>query len=1263
MARESKYDTSKLVGFIGDSGNGGQKGLVPAPAAGDAAANKFLRANGQWTTVPVDESGDPGETTTPLYVLSPRKIIGTATSPITLRRADGGSVTGAFTANLDTDTAAIITALAGQTAYVSQWTNQVLGGAPFWNPQTPLDTNQPLFLPLGLNGRPALSFTGLRYLSDDEAVATEAGNYTMQFVVKPNADSGLQPIFLARGATASEELYIAWRASDGRLGFLQNGTWQYTAVKPTAATMVLTFIFSAANGATVLINGEVAATGLTYTATPLYAGMRFGVDINGVGSNLLLGEAQIWSGAMSVANAGKEAVAAMQYFGVDVASQYIAKGTFSSSDLLYGRDGTTGKPIEGPISALPGVGGETSRSSIYTALKMFDVRNYGALGDGTTNDAAAIQSALNAAIANGGGVVLFSQDDVAMNNTFLVNTQVSANAVTGVTFLWDTYTRVKKGVSLSTRVFDFGTSSWPASNTVAEVRDVNFVNMVIEGKGYINAEFCGAGGGDLYTCSQSSTGVVTVTGDVTNVFLPSVRVYVTHTTKSISSLTQSAGLATAVYTGNHNYATGTVITISGATPSAYNGSKTATVVNATTITFPIDSGTATPATGTITSIGGNFDQILTGTPTYSSGSNLTTIPTNGTFLSSDQIRLTIDNGDNLIALKKPHNVNFYNCKFLNCGNTAVRPALVGEGILWHDFSDVPTYVSATQFTIPTDVTGDYIVGGLIRLLTGSTQKAEARVSAISYDGGTMLTTVDITVLSGAIDGTINKINRSFLDQGPFQGLVNFYGCFWENVAQGISTNDSGCNNVRVWNGCKFFRCAAGIKATSKSWVSYLVLQGVNFERCGIPLWLQGADEFDIKGCDFLNCAGVSTKESVLIHFNDEKLAARTIYGGKLTDTRFTGSGGIYCIGETGSSLLLINDLDLSRNTFDGVVTTRGNAIINVSQKVRNLIADDCVVRRSTSTLTAIKYAPDCLVGDAFDYTVSICGWDIFDVTGAAPITVTGKVANPIKRSKVSNNRIHDESSVACSITYLQDSVISGNISKTPFSSLILDASRFVENIIKTSSAVPFTLSSGTGNTVARNMLTNTGGGAGNIGTSVNTKLENNTLIGTTSCFNQTAACVSPIITGNSFATTGGSGTALNFSNAGSGAIIDDNTLSSSGGTALTIGASVTGLILGENPILAGSVSINYTGITNSQSFTWNPGTINNGHSATTTVAVTGAALNDFVELYSPTVDLQGCIAYGYVQPAGTVNAVLGNVSAGSKTIASGTWYAKTKKRY
>lgn len=50
--------TAALDAVVGDSGSGGTKGLVPAPGAGDAAAGKFLKANGLWDVPSGSGSGD-----------------------------------------------------------------------------------------------------------------------------------------------------------------------------------------------------------------------------------------------------------------------------------------------------------------------------------------------------------------------------------------------------------------------------------------------------------------------------------------------------------------------------------------------------------------------------------------------------------------------------------------------------------------------------------------------------------------------------------------------------------------------------------------------------------------------------------------------------------------------------------------------------------------------------------------------------------------------------------------------------------------------------------------------------------------------------------------------------------------------------------------------------------------------------------------------------------------------------------------------------
>tara|TARA_B100000768_G_scaffold180389_1_gene200222 strand:+ start:29385 stop:31016 length:1632 start_codon:yes stop_codon:yes gene_type:complete len=64
----SVYDLSNprsLTGietnFVGDSGSGGEQGLVPPPSAGDAAAGKYLDSDGTWTTPP-DTNTTPNAT-------------------------------------------------------------------------------------------------------------------------------------------------------------------------------------------------------------------------------------------------------------------------------------------------------------------------------------------------------------------------------------------------------------------------------------------------------------------------------------------------------------------------------------------------------------------------------------------------------------------------------------------------------------------------------------------------------------------------------------------------------------------------------------------------------------------------------------------------------------------------------------------------------------------------------------------------------------------------------------------------------------------------------------------------------------------------------------------------------------------------------------------------------------------------------------------------------------------------------------------------
>jgi uncharacterized protein DUF2793 len=69
---------AQLPVLVGDSGSGGTKGAAPAPAAGDAAAGKFLKADGSWAAV----SGAAGGTVTSVALTVPAEL-SVSGSPIT----------------------------------------------------------------------------------------------------------------------------------------------------------------------------------------------------------------------------------------------------------------------------------------------------------------------------------------------------------------------------------------------------------------------------------------------------------------------------------------------------------------------------------------------------------------------------------------------------------------------------------------------------------------------------------------------------------------------------------------------------------------------------------------------------------------------------------------------------------------------------------------------------------------------------------------------------------------------------------------------------------------------------------------------------------------------------------------------------------------------------------------------------------------------------------------------------------------------------
>jgi len=111
-----------------------------------------------------------------------------------------------------------------------------------------------------------------------------------------------------------------------------------------------------------------------------------------------------------------------------------------------------------------------------------------------------------------------------------------------------------------------------------------------------------------------STGTLIGTGTVTipipidttfqdsngEIYISTTAVTIVNTSISITSLTQIGGVATATASG-HGYYSGLAITVSGANQSGYNGTFSVSVINENSFSYTVDSGTISPATGTILS--------------------------------------------------------------------------------------------------------------------------------------------------------------------------------------------------------------------------------------------------------------------------------------------------------------------------------------------------------------------------------------------------------------------------------------------------------------------------------------------------------------------------------------------------------------------------------------------------------------------------------------------------------------------------------------
>jgi len=162
---------------------------------------------------------------------------------------------------------------------------------------------------------------------------------------------------------------------------------------------------------------------------------------------------------------------------------------------------------------------------------------------------------------------------------------------------------------------------------------------------------------------------------------------------------------------------------------------------------------------------------------------------------------------------------------------------------WCDLGHVPTYVSATSFTIPTDVTAYYTVNRRIRFYGTIMGTFYGYVVSSAYSSPN--TTVTVILDSGALTSNLSRVDLSFLEENAtlskdyvtnVLGITNGYANMFRNpfmeVAQrgtsGTITPPGGNYTLDGW--------AVGITGGSVSWQQAgSVLSGSTYSTTSLGL--------------------------------------------------------------------------------------------------------------------------------------------------------------------------------------------------------------------------------------------------------------------------------------------------------------------------------------------------------------------------------------------------------------------------------------------
>ena len=617
----------------------------------------------------------------------------------------------------------------------------------------------------------------------------------------------------------------------------------------------------------------------------------------------------------------------------------------------------------------------------------------------------------------------------------------------------------------------------------------------------------------------------------------------------------------------------------------------------------------------------------------------------------------INNSGNIFQLLSSFNVSFDNCRFYDIDNGAIRLPATSEGDLFYTLNLTPTVVSTTEFSVPGNLTATFVPGSgeanFFGVFNGAVTsignlKACGYVASAVYDG--VKTNVVLTVTKGSITAPITAVGQ-VRTLTSFKGYVNIHDSYFENVKQPMTTNTNGTDNIKVR--FSYFKDCGSLKPTSQVFGNnYHVYEGNVLDNCAERIFFQGTNKGFVRNNIFFNGTGTGGNNyaSLLIAPNTEQI----VYEDKNT-IFFEGN---YCEGDyqtcalEGNNIQLYDTLIVRNNIFKNITAAKLFGVLPFLGRFRRVIIENNQFIDIGSGVDIFRFITDSFSTDTHIEQVIIRNnrgnggryWLFLDSdkgTNTRFATDFQIYNNDFRGHK--GHFLREVDRMVWKDNYLEYAASDGTANQFYFQSIT--NSTFEDNIISiaagsTTAATLFNVNTSASGTAFRRNKVTIGAGTQTVSAIAN---------GTGS--------INFIVEDNDITATN---TALSISGVNLTGSIKRNKLRGGGTGSLRdflINSNVGAVELEDNRYVTGNVSIDFTGIRNVKSTTWNPPSISAGSSANTTVTVPDAITSPVRDeiIVIPGLSLGGLLLDVNISTPG----VFTNISGGTVARTSATTFTVT----